>query len=49
MSLRKTGTAEPTQVEVERAPEDLSRTAGRQWSEDDDRRLAEENAEDDAL
>lgn len=46
MSLRKIGTTE-SRLEVEDAPEDLRRTAGRRWTDEDERALAEENEEND--
>jgi hypothetical protein len=47
MSLRKIGTVEPAPVEVESTSEDLAKTARQRWTEDDDRRLADENEETD--
>jgi len=41
--LRKLGTAEPARIEVEDAPDELTKTAKREWTEDDERELAQEN------
>lgn len=48
MSLRKIGTAEPAPVEVEGVPEDMTRTARREWTDEDARALAKENEDDPA-